>query len=102
MVLVIFESDWNPVAPVPLSALRPRPDELKFTPEIVSELVELSLNTTFRLLPPSKLTPLYDESPASWSIGVSRLLKLLCSVVRDVFAVDVAAKLVDASAVRPT
>ena len=41
MVLVIFESDWNPVAPVPLSALRPRPDELKFTPEIVSELVEL-------------------------------------------------------------
>src|SRR5258708_38101325 len=102
MVLVISASVWNPELPVPESWLRPRPPELNVTPEIVRELVEVSLNTTFRLLPLSRLTPLYDASPASWSICVSRLLKLLCSVVRDVFVVDVAVKLVDASTDRPT
>src|SRR5450631_943087 len=98
IVLWMVVSDWNPA---PERADRPRPVELKFTPEIVSELVEVSLNTTFRLLPVSRLTPLYDESPASWSTCVSRLLKLPCSVVREAFAVEVAVKFVVASTERP-
>src|ERR1019366_8159495 len=54
-VFVIVVSDWKPA---PLIWDSPRPAELKVTAAIVSELVLFSLNTTFKLLPFNKLTPL--------------------------------------------
>ena len=60
--------------PVPEAADRPRPLELKFTPAIFSELVPVSLKRTFKLSPASRLMPLYEASPASWSICVRMLL----------------------------
>src|SRR5215469_5769194 len=69
---------------------------------MVNEAVLFSLNTTCRLSPLSRLTPLYEESPASWSICVKRLLKLLCRVDRvELLPLDTGVPLV-VPAVRPS
>ena len=55
IVVSMVASDWKPV---PLTVVRPRPAESKVTPVMVSELVPVSLNTTLRLSPFSRLMPL--------------------------------------------
>src|SRR5450631_590862 len=79
MVLLMVPFAWNPV---PLIDDSPSPLELNVTPWINNLLVLFSLKFTVRLSPLSRLTPLYEASPASWSICASKLLKLVCRVVR--------------------
>src|SRR5580700_1825510 len=99
IVLLMFPFDWKPV---PLMAFSPSPAELNVTPWICNELVLFSLKFTVRLSPLSRLTPLYEASPASWSICVNRLLKLVCRVERvELFPLEVGVPLV-VPAVRPS
>src|SRR5262252_160709 len=57
----------------------PRPAELNVAPESASDDVRLTLNTTCRLWPPSRFTPLNPESEASWSICESSWLYWVAS-----------------------
>ena len=57
-VLVSVESFWNDAPPVPAIDDSERPDELKVTPWIVSELDALWLKLIVRLSPLSRLMPL--------------------------------------------